>query len=278
MAIPVLRFKAGTALPKPDRQALIVLSAHAEIEVYPGTHHGFAFPKRPVYNRDCGGTALGTAAGAVSPQSPGLSCKGLDALSHHRLSGIQSHRDLDRPDRDPLVRARLYRRHRAGLDLRARADQEREAVGRSGADHAAAARRFYSLGHHRHHPRRPHRLRAVLQSAVLLQPSRRDPRAVAGRHVVPWRLSRLRRRGDPVQPQEQHLDPVARRHHHRGRADRTVPRAARQFRQRRTLGPAGRSQPALGDDVSRPAARCRAIRASFTRPGSRASCCSPCWR
>jgi carboxymethylenebutenolidase len=23
-----------------------------EVEVYPGTHHGFAFPKRPVYNRD----------------------------------------------------------------------------------------------------------------------------------------------------------------------------------------------------------------------------------
>jgi dienelactone hydrolase len=38
-------------LAKPDRQALIALSAHAEIEVYPGTHHGFAFPKRPVYNR-----------------------------------------------------------------------------------------------------------------------------------------------------------------------------------------------------------------------------------
>ncbi len=24
----------------------------AEVEVYPGTHHGFAFPKRPVYHRD----------------------------------------------------------------------------------------------------------------------------------------------------------------------------------------------------------------------------------
>ena len=23
-----------------------------EVEVYPGTHHGFAFPKRPVYDRD----------------------------------------------------------------------------------------------------------------------------------------------------------------------------------------------------------------------------------
>jgi carboxymethylenebutenolidase len=27
-------------------------SAKAEVEVYPGTHHGFAFPKRPVYDRD----------------------------------------------------------------------------------------------------------------------------------------------------------------------------------------------------------------------------------
>jgi carboxymethylenebutenolidase len=27
-------------------------AVHAEVEVYPGTHHGFAFPKRPVYHRD----------------------------------------------------------------------------------------------------------------------------------------------------------------------------------------------------------------------------------
>jgi carboxymethylenebutenolidase len=26
--------------------------ANAEVEIYPGTHHGFAFPKRPVYDRD----------------------------------------------------------------------------------------------------------------------------------------------------------------------------------------------------------------------------------
>jgi carboxymethylenebutenolidase len=26
--------------------------AHAEVEIYPGTHHGFAFPRRPVYDRD----------------------------------------------------------------------------------------------------------------------------------------------------------------------------------------------------------------------------------
>jgi carboxymethylenebutenolidase len=25
--------------------------AHAEVEIYPGTHHGFAFPERPVYNK-----------------------------------------------------------------------------------------------------------------------------------------------------------------------------------------------------------------------------------
>lgn len=26
--------------------------ANAEVEIFPGTHHGFAFPKRPVYHRD----------------------------------------------------------------------------------------------------------------------------------------------------------------------------------------------------------------------------------
>lgn len=26
--------------------------ANAEVEIYPGTHHGFAFPRRPVYHRD----------------------------------------------------------------------------------------------------------------------------------------------------------------------------------------------------------------------------------
>ena len=45
-------------------------------------------------------------------------------------------------------------------------------------------------------------------------------------------------------------DPLARRHHHRGRADRTVPRAARQFHQQRIVGPAGGFQRALGDGVS----------------------------
>jgi carboxymethylenebutenolidase len=34
------------------RQAMQDDHANAEVEIYPGTHHGFAFPKRPVYHRD----------------------------------------------------------------------------------------------------------------------------------------------------------------------------------------------------------------------------------
>jgi carboxymethylenebutenolidase len=34
------------------KQAMKHDSANAEVEIYPGTHHGFAFPKRPVYHRD----------------------------------------------------------------------------------------------------------------------------------------------------------------------------------------------------------------------------------
>jgi carboxymethylenebutenolidase len=33
-------------------QAMKDDGANAEVELYPGTHHGFAFPKRPVYHRD----------------------------------------------------------------------------------------------------------------------------------------------------------------------------------------------------------------------------------
>ena len=35
-----------------DKLTAAVKGANAEVEVYPGTHHGFAFPKRPVYHRD----------------------------------------------------------------------------------------------------------------------------------------------------------------------------------------------------------------------------------
>ena len=34
------------------RQTMKADGANAEVEIYPGTHHGFAFPKRPVYHRD----------------------------------------------------------------------------------------------------------------------------------------------------------------------------------------------------------------------------------
>ena len=35
-----------------DKLQASMQGAHAEVEIYPGTHHGFAFPKRPVYHRD----------------------------------------------------------------------------------------------------------------------------------------------------------------------------------------------------------------------------------
>jgi carboxymethylenebutenolidase len=34
------------------KQSMKADDANAEVEIYPGTHHGFAFPKRPVYDRD----------------------------------------------------------------------------------------------------------------------------------------------------------------------------------------------------------------------------------
>jgi carboxymethylenebutenolidase len=37
---------------EPLRSALDAGGVKAEVELYPGVHHGFAFPKRPVYNKD----------------------------------------------------------------------------------------------------------------------------------------------------------------------------------------------------------------------------------
>jgi carboxymethylenebutenolidase len=34
------------------KQSMQEDGANAEVEIYPGTHHGFAFPKRPIYHRD----------------------------------------------------------------------------------------------------------------------------------------------------------------------------------------------------------------------------------
>ena len=36
---------------EPLRNALREAGADAEVELYPGTHHGFAFPKRPIYDK-----------------------------------------------------------------------------------------------------------------------------------------------------------------------------------------------------------------------------------
>jgi carboxymethylenebutenolidase len=33
------------------RQQMKADGANVEVEIYPGTHHGFAFPKRPVYDK-----------------------------------------------------------------------------------------------------------------------------------------------------------------------------------------------------------------------------------
>ena len=95
--------------------------------------------------------------------------------------------------------------------------------------------------------------------------------AVEGRHVVPRRLHRLRRGGGAVREEARHSDAVARRRHLRGRADRAVPRAARQFHQRRVVGPRRPTCP--GRWCFRPAGRCRAIRASSTRRRWKAWCC-----
>ena len=43
---------APTEIIEKVKQSMKDDGANAEVEIYPGTHHGFAFPKRPVYHRD----------------------------------------------------------------------------------------------------------------------------------------------------------------------------------------------------------------------------------
>ena len=115
-----------------------------EVEIYPGTASRLRLSETSGLSPRRRRAALGAAAGALSPQSRLTLVR---CPSSHRLSRVRSDRHRDRAVRDPLVCAGLYRRHRAGLDLCARAAQEREAVGRAGADHAAAARRLRAVGH-----------------------------------------------------------------------------------------------------------------------------------
>ena len=78
-----------------------------------------------------------------------------------------------------------------------------------------------------------------------------------------------------VRVQARHSDPVARRHHLRGRADRAVPWAASPISSTANCG-AGR--PTCRGPWCFPAAgRCRVIQVSSMRRRSKAWCCSRCW-
>ena len=135
-------------------------------------------------------------------------------------------------------------------------------------------RRLRPVGDARHHPRRPHRLRAVLQPGAFRRASARDLAAVEGRHVVPRRLPRLRARGRAVRAASRHLDPVARRPHLRGRHRSGCSSAASPTSSTASCGAARPTCP--GRWCFRPAGRCRAIRASSTRRRSKGWCCSSC--
>ena len=133
-------------------------------------------------------------------------------------------------------------------------------------------RRLRAVGDARHHPRRPHRLRAVLQSGAFPAASARSAAAVEGRHVVPRRLRRLRAGGGAVRAAARHLDPVARRPHLRGRHRSGCSSAASPTSSTASCGVARPTCPGLW--CSRAAGRCRAIRASSTRRPRRAGAVS----
>ena len=111
------------------------------------------------------------------------------------------------PFADPLVCARLYRRHPARLGLCARADPQRALWGGPAPMTARRFRRFRALGDARHHPRRPHRLRAVLQPGAFRRASaarscscgRAACRSTAASSAACWRSCCSRgRRGIPI--------------------------------------------------------------------------------
>ena len=127
----------------------------------------------------------------------------------------------------------------------------------------AGHRRFPGLGDPGRRARRPHRLCAVLPARLLFRPPGPRPLCLAWRHVVPWRRARRRSGARAVQPPRQirffaFADIIA----------CAVPiglffgRIAN-FINGELCGRADRR--AVGDDLSRSAARCRAIRASSTR-------------
>ena len=128
-------------------------------------------------------------------------------------------------------------------------------------------RRFHRLGHARHHSRRPHRLCAVLQPGLLPRASGRNPAALEWRHVVPWRLRRLRARGGPVRLAAENSGPVARRPHLRGRRRSGCSSGGSPIS---SMANCGGARPTCPGRWCFPAPdRCRAIRASFMKPRSK---------
>ena len=145
---------------------------------------------------------------------------------------------------------------------------------RRNADAARRHRRFPGLGCHRRRARRPRRLHPILRSRPLHRQSARHLRRLAGRHVVPRRLRRRDARHDPIRPlaRHRHLDDV--RRHRRRRAGR---RSASSGSPTSSIRSSGAGRPTCpGPSSSRMAVRCRAIRASSTKPRSKGSSCSSC--
>ena len=177
--------------------------ANAEVEIYPGTHHGFAFPKRPVYDRDA---AERHWERLLALYRRNLCLRPTKALMPFLL--------IDFPSRSTRSRSRSARSRSAGMRwpisaascfgwIYARSLLKNERLwggpapislvqiddfilwvtlgiilgGRTGYV------LFYNLPFFIEHPAEIFKL-------------------WEGRHVVPWRLPRLRRRGDVVCPQE----------------------------------------------------------------------------
>ena len=185
--------------------------------------------------------------------------------------------DPARAVRDPLVRARLYCRHPARLALRPRDHPHGQILGRPGADDGDGFRRFHRVGDARHHSRRP--ASAMCCSTIpSISPRTRSKPSSCGRAACRSMAASPAAFSAVVlfAKKPRHSGAVARRRHLRGRADRPVPRAARELHQRRIVGPPDATCP--GRWCFRPAARCRAIRASSMRRRWKASACCCCLR
>ncbi len=135
------------------------------------------------------------------------------------------------------------------------ADPQRAILGRPRAADGHGFRRLHRLGDARHHPRRPHRLRAVLQPCALPRASARRfsscgtaacrSMAASSAACWPWCCS-PRKRGISILSLGDITCAVG--------ADRPVPRADRQLHQWRTVGPPDRRAVGVGVPQRRTAA------------------------